>query len=223
LSFILVDDGSTDGTWAGMHDVFRSMPSVSFLRHPENRGIAAASITGILASQDEVVAVMDSDCSYDPALIGEMLPHLTPDVSLVTASPYHHEGAVRGVPGWRIFLSRGASLGYSLLLRNKLATYTSCFRLYRRSAVASLTLRHRGFTGVAEKLVQLDRIGWRIVEVPAVLNARKFGQSKLRLMRVIRGHLGLLGSIAFARATNQWKPGRPLGAAASLDKGSSVQ
>ena len=204
LSIILVDDGSTDATWELMQLHFGTDPRVTLLRHAKNRGIAAASLTGILASRDEAVAVIDSDCTYDPALIGAMIPLLAPDVSAITASPYHALGRVSGVPRWRIFLSYTASLTYRFFFRNKLATYTSCFRLYRRSAVASLQLRHSGFIGVTEQLALLDRQGWRIVEIPALLEMRRFGQSKLRITRAVLGHLNLMSEMAFAKLTGQW-------------------
>ncbi|WP_171124920.1 glycosyltransferase family 2 protein [Ruegeria sp. HKCCA4707] len=199
LSIVLVDDGSTDKTWDVMHDLFGRSPNVTCLRHKENLGIMAATATGIAASTDEAVAVIDSDCSYDPALISKMLPLLKEDTSIVTASPYHPQGQVEGVPEWRLFLSKGASWGYRQLLRNNLATYTSCFRLYRKSSVVSLPRRHDGFSGVAEVLALLDRRGWRIDEVPAVLTTRKYGQSKLKLMRVVRDHLSLMSSIAVGK------------------------
>lgn len=204
VSFILVDDGSTDTTWDLMQRDFAGEPEFTCLRHDRNRGIAAASVTGIRAARDEAVAVIDSDCTYDPVLLADMVPLLAPDVALITASPYHADGEVCGVPRWRLGLSRGASLMYRLLLRNKLATYTACFRLYRRSAIVSLPLRHEGFTGVTEKLAQIDRHGWRIVEVPAVLQVRRYGQSKLRVTRVILGHLRLMSEIAAAKLTNRW-------------------
>ena len=96
------------------------------------------------------------------------------------------------VPGWRLFLSRGLSFMYRRLFTQKLYTYTSCFRAYRRSEVAHLELRETGFLGVAEMLVLLDREGRRIVEQPAVLEVRLLGQSKMKLARTIRGHLRLL-------------------------------
>ena len=210
LSFILVDDGSTDTTWDGMQRLFAKRPGFTCIRHNANRGIAAASLTGIQAARDEAVAVIDSDCSYEPTLISEMLPHLGADVSIVTASPYHRLGGVDGVPQWRLFLSQAASWAYRQLLRNKLATYTSCFRIYRRSAILSVSLSRNGFTGVAEKLALLDQRGWRIVEVPALLKSRQFGESKLRVARVTRGHLGLMSQIAIARVTKQWTPERAL-------------
>lgn len=206
LSIILVDDGSTDTTWEVMQRHFGDDPRAMCLRHEVNRGIAAASLTGIMAARDEAVAVIDSDCTYDPALILDMVPLLAPDVSVVTSSPYHPQGRVAGVPRWRIFLSHGASRGYRFLFRNKIATYTSCFRLYRRSAVAALTVRNGGFIGVTEKLALLDREGWRIREVPALLEMRRYGQSKLQIRRAIVGHLRLMTEIARARALRQWKP-----------------
>ncbi len=204
LSFILVDDGSTDGTWDEFRRHFADDPRFSFLRHSSNRGIAAAIHTGALASTDEVVAVIDSDCTYDPALIGLMFPLLEDDVPMVTASPYHARGRVAGVSRSRIFLSQFASRMYRCLLRNKLATYTSCFRIFRRSALLSLSQRHDGFVGVTEALVLLDRLGWRLVEFPAVLEKRRFGQSKLSVMRAIAGHLKFMAWIAYARMTRQW-------------------
>lgn len=206
LSIILVDDGSTDSTWELMHRHFGQDPTVTLLRHAKNMGIAAASLTGILVSEDEAVAVIDSDCTYDPALIGAMVPLLAPDVCAITASPYHAMGGVCGVPRWRIFLSRSASRSYRVLFRNKLATYTSCFRLYRRSAVATLQLRNSGFIGVTEKLALLDKQGWKIIEVPALLSMRKFGQSKLSISRAVLGHLRLMAELATARMTSRWLP-----------------
>ena len=204
LSIILVDDGSTDATWDLMERHFGQNPTVTRLRHPRNMGIAAASLAGILASKDEAVAVIDSDCTYDPALIGAMVPLLARDVCAITASPYHAMGGVRGVPRWRIFLSHSASRSYRFLFRNKLSTYTSCFRLYRRDAVAALQLRHSGFIGVTEKLALLDKQGWKIVEVPALLEMRKFGQSKLKITRAVMGHLCLMAEIAAARVMGRW-------------------
>ncbi len=199
LSFVLVDDGSTDGTWPEMQRLFGDDARFRLVRHDRNRGVAAAILTGIGAAEDDTVATIDSDCSYDPARIEEMLALLAPDVALVTASPYHAGAGVEGVPGWRLFVSRGASWLYRQVLRNKLATYTSCFRIHQKSALDGLILRHEGFIGVAEMLARLDMAGWRIAEHPVVLETRLLGRSKLRLLRAIAGHLHLLGEIAIAR------------------------
>ena len=59
-------------------------------------------------------------------------------------------------------------------------------------SVADLPLANPGFLGTAELLVRVLRRGGRVVEHPCVLEARLFGLSKMRVLRTIRGHLGLL-------------------------------
>ncbi|MCG8463017.1 MAG: glycosyltransferase family 2 protein [Holophagales bacterium] len=193
LRFLFVDDGSTDGTWAELERRFGARADCTLLRHPENRGITSAILTGIRAARTEIVASIDSDCTYDPVQLSRLLPALADGVDLVTASPYHPEGAVRGMPRWRLFLSRTVSRLYARVLGQELATYTSCFRIYRRPAVVDLEPRNLGFIGQAELLGLLDRQGRRVVEVPAVLEVRRFGRSKLKIARTVAGHLRLLG------------------------------
>jgi glycosyltransferase involved in cell wall biosynthesis len=197
--FVLIDDGSDDGTWNAMQRLFGSRRDCQLLRHPANRGLAAAIRTGLEAATTEVVCTLDADCTYEPVQLARLLPLLVPGVDLVTASPYHPDGGVEGVPGWRLFLSRGLSRLYALVLEHRLHTYTSCFRVYRRASVLPLPVRHPGFLGVAELLGRLDLAGGRIVECPARLTSRKHGHSKMRVLRTIAGHLVLLAGFALER------------------------
>jgi glycosyltransferase involved in cell wall biosynthesis len=197
LEFLLVDDGSTDETWLLLHDFFGDWPNVQLVRHATNRGIAAAIATGLSRARAEIVASLDADCSYHPLQLTSMLPLLTEDVDLVVASPYHPRGEVQGVPAWRLGLSRLASGMYRGLMRSKLHTYTSCVRVYRRSAVVNLPIQCGDFVGIVELVWQLDRRGGRIVECPSRLTVRKAGQSKMRVVRTTLAHLRLLGQAAW--------------------------
>ena len=133
--------------------------------------------------------------SYDPMELRKMLQHM-PDADVVTASPYHKDGGVRNVPGWRLFLSRTLSLAYRILLRSRISTWTSCFRIYRREFVVDLPLKNGGFLGTAELLVRVLRRGGRVVEHPCVLEARLLGFSKMRVLDVVLDHMRLLVLVA---------------------------
>ena len=193
--FIFVDDCSTDQTWDVLHQHFGEQPNFSLVKHPKNRGVAAAIMTGIRAAKTEIVCSMDCDCTYDPHELNNMIPFLKDDVALVTASPYHSEGKVLNVPAWRLVLSKGSSFLYRQVLQQKLATYTSCFRVYRRSEVENLKLEEDGFLGVAELLGRLDLRGAKVVEFPATLAVRLFGYSKMKLAKTMFGHLKLLSKL----------------------------
>ena len=191
VNFIFVDDGSTDATYEGLIRLFGSS-KCSFLRHARNEGVAAAILTGIKHAKTEIVCSIDCDCTYDPHELRKMIPLLSAGVDMVTASPYHLEGEVRNVPSWRLALSKAASLCYRCVLKQKLHTYTSCFRVYRKSATENLSLTKSGFLGIAEMLGRLDLQEGKIVEHPTVLDVRLFGRSKMKIARTIAGHVGLL-------------------------------
>lgn len=198
-NLVFVDDKSTDGTLDLLNEIFGHKKNVEILKHKTNRGVAAGIMTGIRAAKTEIVCSMDCDCTYDPHELLNMLPLLSENVDMVTASPYHKDGGVRNVPGWRLFLSRGASFLYRRVLRSKLDTYTSCFRVYRRSSIVGMQLTESGFLGVAEMLGKLDLNGGKIIEFPAVLEVRLFGASKMKTAKTVLGHLKLLSNLTKTR------------------------
>ena len=167
--------------------------------------MAAAILRGLRESGNEIVCSIDCDCSYDPAELLEMIPKLD-GADMVTASPYHPQGSVYRVPKWRLFLSHNLSRLYSTLLGGRVYTYTSCVRVYRKGAFAAIELDNGGFLGVAETLVRLRLAGGKIVEHPARLESRLLGVSKMKTLRTIRAHLGLLTRLALQRDSLRPQP-----------------
>lgn len=199
LSYVFVDDGSSDNTWTRLETYFGNWDTAELVQLPQNQGIAAAILAGAAAAATELVVVIDADCTFDPKQILGMLPLLDDDISVVVASPFHSEGSVLHVPGWRLLLSRGAAFLYRQVMHNSLSSYTSCFRLYRRKLIADMTIDNKGFCGVTEILARLDLAGHKVTETSAVLQVRLLGQSKIRLLRVISDHLRLIGRLFAAR------------------------
>lgn len=202
VQFILVDDGSRDKTWEMLRELFGSRADTLLIRHEHNRGVAAAISTGLEQAR-EIACSMDCDCSYDPHELKPMLALLTEGVDLVVASPYHPKGGVSNVPVWRVTLSRGASLLYQVVTGRRLNTFTSCLRVYRRTAAVATSLRYPGFLGIAELAGRFVLDGRAIVEHPAVLELRLFGRSKMKITKTIAGHLRLLTSLGWSRITRR--------------------
>lgn len=191
VELILVDDGSTDDTFLKLQQHFHQHARI--IRHAQNRGLSAAIQTGVEHSTGAIVCTTDSDCTYAPEQLIPLLELMQEDVDIVTASPYHPKGRVRNVPGWRLFLSKGLSFIYSVVLPQKLYTYTSMFRAYRREVIETIPVTYPGFLGLVEILAEAILRDYHVVEYPAELQRRVFGQSKLRVARVIWSHLKYIG------------------------------
>jgi dolichol-phosphate mannosyltransferase len=203
LEVIFVDDGSTDGTWQALMDTFGNgnepQIPIEFERHEVNRGLGAAIRTGLAAARGEMLVTTDSDGTYEFAEIPALLSHLTPDVDVVTASPYHPAGGVEGVPACRLILSQGSSTIYRLLVDWRVHTYTCLFRAYRRTMVEHVSFESNGFLAGTELLVKGMLMGYRVAEYPAVLHSRVFGTSKAKLVRTILAHLSFQARVLLHR------------------------
>ena len=202
VEVIFVDDGSRDATWSALHAAFGQGDQscdIRFERHAGNRGLGAAIRTGLAASRGDIVVTTDSDGTYRFTDIPPLLERLGPGIDLVTASPYHPDGRVAGVPAYRLLLSRGSSLLYRLLVNWRIRTYTALLRAYRRSIVEHVRFESDGFLAGTEILVNSVLMGYRVAEYPTVLHARAHGVSKARIARTIRAHLGYQGRVLLHR------------------------
>jgi polysaccharide deacetylase family protein (PEP-CTERM system associated) len=206
VEFVFVDDGSRDRTHEMLEHLFGDKSHCVIVHYEQNRGVTAAILTGMQAASSEIVCSIDCDCTYDPRELRQMIPMLTEGVDLVTASPYHRQGSVRNVSPWRLALSKAASAMYRHLTHQKIDTYTSCFRVYRRKAILQLEVFEPGFLGIAEMIGKLDLHGGTIAEYPTTLEARMLGRSKMKTLRTILGHLGLMGRLAWFRVSRNRYP-----------------
>ncbi|MHC5063267.1 MAG: glycosyltransferase family 2 protein [Planctomycetota bacterium] len=194
LHFVLVDDGSDDGTGPLLKEHCAEIPDTRILSHAQNRGLCEALFTGSEAATTPYIAWLDSDLSYEPGLCLQLADELDRGADLALASCYHPQGEVEGVSGFRLALSAIASRLYRALCGGGLHTYTCMLRAYRRELLSACKPQRGGFLGVTEVLLRALRAKKRCVEIPAVLRRRRQGQSKMRIFAVGLGHLGLMGA-----------------------------
>ena len=174
---ILVDDGSTDGTWAAIEQASASRTFVVGARHDRNRGLEAAWRTGLARSRGRLVCLLDADLQYRP----EEIPRL--HAALV-------EGAapVDLVQGWRSpvgrardsrwLISRALNVILNALFAMDLPDNKSGFLLCRREVLSDL-LSHRGRYRYFQILVMVAAKArghtYRLVETP--FDPRRAGRS----------------------------------------------
>ena len=203
IEIVFVDDGSRDNTYNALKESFGSYShaniTIKFEKHDVNRGLGAAMRTGFKVVTGDIVVTTDSDGTYHFSTIPSMLEHLKGQVAIVTASPYHPKGEVVGVPGYRIFLSKGSSLIYRILLSWKVHTYTALYRAYRREVIDQIPFAADDFLGGTELMVKAMLKGYQVDEFPAALHRRMFGVSKAKLMKTIMSHLNFQARLVLHR------------------------
>lgn len=198
VELVLIDDGSRDDTYSLLQDFFPSTAEipVKIVRHVRNQGLSSALRSAASVVTGDIVCTMDADCTYPPSEILGLLDTMDrTDADVVTGSPYHPDGGVENVQGWRLALSRGASRMYAAIVREKLYCYTSMFRAYRKDWYRAEFITTENFIGVTELLVRAIRSGARVAEYPVVLRRRVYGVSKLRVGKATWEHLKFMGRI----------------------------
>lgn len=76
LEVLLVDDGSSDGTWAKIVEARKSLPFLRGVRGERNRGQSAAMLLGLREAGGEILVTMDGDLQNNPADIPALVERL---------------------------------------------------------------------------------------------------------------------------------------------------
>ncbi|RIK47162.1 MAG: glycosyltransferase family 2 protein [Chloroflexi bacterium] len=217
LELVLVDDGSSDATFVEMERLRDSSPPFPIVLgvHPVNRGLGAALRTGSDLATGQIIVWLDADGTYPFSLVESLVEAVERGADVATASPYHPQGGVEGVPAFRLLFSRGASTLYRMLVDYRVNTWTAMVRAWRADVLRSASTDEDGFLYVAMTLVEARRRGARIVEAPAVLARRQVGVSKAKVWRITKAHLRYMRGLARLRLTGKfWLREQPSGAGA---------
>jgi glycosyltransferase involved in cell wall biosynthesis len=198
IEIILVDDGSSDHTWARMQSWANGQRIFAF-RHPKPMGKGAAVRTALQRARGRFIIIQDADMEYDPGDYPRLLDPLT-------------KGRARAVFGTRMFASHTA-FSYWYVLGNRCVTllanvlynvYLSdmqtAYKVFPREAAAAMELDARGFEIDPEITAKLLRLGYQIHEVPVSYAARTRAEGKK--VKAIDGVKALVTLMRF----RLWRP-----------------
>lgn len=125
---LVIDDGSHDDS-AGIASRY---PQVTLIKHPVNKGLAAARNTALRASRNELVASVDADVVADPNWIATLLPHMA-DPKVAGAGGFLVEGVQKTLADrWRC--ARMAQEWGPRYIRNPRFLY-GCNNIFRKSTI----------------------------------------------------------------------------------------
>ncbi len=184
---IMVDDGSSDGSWKIIRDLSEKNPSIRGISFRRNYGKSAALYHGFKAAEGRVVITMDADLQDSPDEIPELYRMVVEDGYDI-------------VSGWKKqrfdnkLTKNLPSKLYNWTARKitgiKLHDMNCGLKAYRNEVVKNIEVygeMHRYIPYLAKNA------GFsRITEKPVHHQKRKYGVSKFGLERFVNGFLDLL-------------------------------
>ena len=188
---ILIDDGSTDGSWKIIQGLTARYAFVKAIRFRRNYGKSAALDTGFRAASGEVVVTMDADLQDSPDELPELIKMITEQGwDLVSGwKKKRHDPISKTIPSKFFNWTTRKVSGI-----NNLHDFNCGLKAYRLDVVKSIEVygeMHR-YIPVLAKWAGFPRITEKVVEH----RARKYGHTKFGLERFLNGFLDLM-SITF--------------------------
>ena len=183
---IMIDDGSSDGSWAEVEQLKEKYPAVKGIRFARNYGKSAALYCGFAEAEGEVVITMDADLQDSPDEIPELYRMIMEEgYDLVSGwKKKRYDPANKRLPSkffnWTARVVSGI----------KLHDFNCGLKAYRRRVIKSIEVygemhryipilaKHAGFKRIGEKVVQHQE--------------RKYGVSKFGMERMVKGYLDLI-------------------------------
>lgn len=178
---IFVDDDSTDGTRDIIHSLSIAGAPIRCLHRIGRHGLSSACLEGILATDAEVVAVMDADLQHDESLLPSMYEAVVKaNQDVVVGSRYIAGGGVGDWSARRQTISRIATWIARALTHVDISDPMSGFFAIKRESL--MPAIHRcsglGFKILLDLLLSSQQ-QLRVQEIPYHFRLRQGGESKL--------------------------------------------
>ena len=183
---LMIDDGSTDGSWDCIRELAAADARVKGIRFRRNYGKSAALFCGFEKAQGDLVATMDADLQDAPEELPEMRRMILEEgYDLVSGWKRHRKdnALTKNLPSKLYNATARRITGI------KLHDMNCGLKMYRKDVVKSIEVygemhryipylaKNAGFTRIGEKEVHHEK--------------RKYGKSKFGMERFINGFLDL--------------------------------
>jgi len=175
VEFVVVDDGSKDGTVAILESIDDAR--IRVIRHGRNQGKGAAIATAAEQATGDIMVILDADMEYDPQdIVGLLVPVLDGKATVVYGSRTF--GSHTSYSFWYVMGNKAVTMFANVLFNCYISDLETCFKLMPLEMYRSLNIRSRGFGMEAEATGKLLRRGIRPYEVSIGYQARSREQGK---------------------------------------------
>ena len=176
---IVVDDGSTDNT-----AFIARAAGATVIRHPNNRGYGAALAIGLNTAAlngNDLIVYLDGDGQHDPNDIPKIIaPILRKEADLVIGSRFLMKQSKEKIPKYRTIGQHALTKATNIGNRTKITDSQSGFRCITKKAALMLDMKEDGMGFSSEMILEADRLGLTISEVPITVKYEGLETSSMK-------------------------------------------
>ncbi|MBL0159467.1 MAG: glycosyltransferase family 2 protein [Bryobacterales bacterium] len=179
---IVVDDGSTDATWALLQELHTHIPECKPVQNLGEHGFGRAITYGFDQLSGDAVVVMMADESDDCRDVVRYWQMLNEGWDAVFGSRFIRGGGVIDYPSHKLVINRFANFCLRVLFGVPLNDFTNAFKAYRRTVIEGCRpYLSPHFNLTVELPLKTIVRGYSWTVIPITWRNRRTGESKLKL------------------------------------------
>ncbi len=216
FEILMVDDGSTDGTWDVAIRVASTIPEVRLTRIPVNGGKGNAERQAFEMTRGDIVCFLDGDMDIHPKHIPQFVQILKNDhTQVVIGSKRHPESSIE-YPLRRRFLSSGYEIFVRTLFGLQVKDTQTGIKVFRRDVLQQVLPKGlvKRYAFDAELLILAKRLGFKIVEAPIETKSwdgKGSGVVPREIVRMFTDTLGIFYRLYITKYYDRSAPGGTTG------------
>lgn len=186
FEIIVVDDGSKDGTKELLELLNKKFNNIKLISRPRLMGIGSAIRDGYNAACSEYILSSDADLSFRAEDMKRLYEKINEGYDLVLGHRHGEGGGYeKKTPLVKIkySLSRSGNFVFKTLSGIKINDFSANFRIIRRNSWLRLKTAENTNSLLFEMIIKAKKSGLKIAEIPVVFSQRRFGESKLNMLR----------------------------------------
>lgn len=198
ITTLFIDDNSTDGTREIIIKLSKKYKNLKYIFRPKRLGIGSAHKCGFKWAKKNkfnFCVTLDADMTHNPNLINKMV-YLAKNKNcqIISTTRFKLKSSLKSWPFFRIVITKVRYYLVKFLLKTKFDS-SGGFRLYNLNKIKIHDLfisKNNSYFYLIESLYFLEKLNYKIFEIPIMLPYRVYGSSKMKLNDIISSLTNLL-------------------------------
>lgn len=181
LELVIVDDCSTDGSYAIAQNLAEKYPQITLLKHEINKGKGAALRTGFLHAKNDYIGIQDADSEYNPMNYLTLLQPLINDrADVVYGSRYLRPETRRVLYFWHTWMNKTLTAVSNMFTNLDITDMETCYKLFKKEIIQKIApqLKEDRFGFEPEITAYVAQLNCRVYECAIHYNPRSYEEGK---------------------------------------------